>query len=87
MDLTKIPGIGRKTAERMILELKEKLDEFAAAPPVPKATPLEEDVISALVNLGYQRAIAQRALAVASRGDTSAGFDKLFRESLAVLSK
>ncbi len=85
--LTKIPGIGRKTAERMILELKEKLDEFAAAAPPPKATPLEEDVISALVNLGYQRGAAERALAIAARADSSAGFDKLFRESLAVLSK
>lgn len=85
--LTKIPGIGRKTAERMVLELKEKLDEFTAAPPVPKASPVEEDVISALVNLGYQRANAERALAIAARGDRGAGFDMLFREALAVLSK
>jgi Holliday junction DNA helicase RuvA len=85
--LTKIPGIGKKTAERMVLELKDKLDEFTAAPPSPKATPVEEDVISALVNLGYQRAPAERALAIAARGDRSAGFDKLFREALAVLSK
>jgi len=85
--LTKIPGIGRKTAERMVLELKDKLEEFSAAPPPAKATPIEEDVISALVNLGYQRAIAERALAVASRTNTSGGFDKLFREALAVLSK
>jgi holliday junction DNA helicase RuvA len=85
--LTKIPGIGRKTAERMILELKEKLDEFTAAPAPPKATPVEEDVVSALMNLGYQRANAERALAIAGRGDQDAGFDKLFREALAVLSK
>ncbi len=85
--LTKIPGIGRKTAERMILELKEKLEEFTAAPPPPQVTPLEEDVLSALVNLGYQRPAAERALAVAARHAASGGFDKLFRESLAVLSK
>ncbi len=84
--LTKIPGIGRKTAERMILELKDKLEEFTAAPPVPQATPLEEDVISALVNLGYQRPAAERALAIAAR-HASGNFDKLFREALAVLSK
>lgn len=84
--LTKIPGIGKKTAERMVLELKEKLDEFTAAPAPPKATPIEEDVISALVNLGYQRANAERALTVATRNGV-AGFDKLFREALAVLTK
>jgi Holliday junction DNA helicase RuvA len=84
--LTKIPGIGKKTAERMILELKDKLEEFTAAPPPVKVAPVEEDVISALVNLGYQRPAAERALSLAARqGD--GGFDKLFRESLAVLSK
>jgi len=84
--LTKIPGIGKKTAERMVLELKEKLDEFTAAPAPPKATPIEEDVVSALVNLGYQRANAERALTLATRNGVT-GFDKLFREALAVLSK
>jgi holliday junction DNA helicase RuvA len=85
--LTKIPGIGKKTAERMILELKDKLDEFTAAPLPPAVTPLEDDVISALVNLGYQRPVAERALAVAARAGAAGSFDKLFRESLAVLSK
>lgn len=85
--LTKIPGIGRKTAERMVLELKDKLEEFTAAPPPAAASPLEDDVISALVNLGYQRGAAERALAIASRAAGSASFDGLFRESLAVLSK
>jgi Holliday junction DNA helicase RuvA len=85
--LTKIPGIGRKTAERMVLELKDKLEEFTAAPPLPAISPLEDDVLSALANLGYQRAAAQRALAVAARSAGSGNFDKLFRESLAVLSK
>ena len=85
--LTKIPGIGKKTAERMVLELRDKLEEFTAAPPAPQATPVEEDVISALMNLGYQRPAAERALNVAARHVTSGGFDALFRESLAVLSK
>jgi holliday junction DNA helicase RuvA len=85
--LTKIPGIGKKTAERMILELKDKLEEFTAAPLPPAVTPLEDDVISALVNLGYQRPVAERALAVASRSGAAGSFDKLFREALAVLSK
>src|SRR5512146_3128442 len=57
--LTRIPGIGRKTAERMVLELRDKLDAFGAAPAAPPITPVQEDVLSALVNLGYQRAAAE----------------------------
>jgi holliday junction DNA helicase RuvA len=86
--LTRIPGIGRKTAERMVLELRDKLPKEAfgevAGPPTISA--IEEDVLSALMNLGYQRAIAERALAVAKNGG-SGSFDVLFRQSLAVLSK
>lgn len=85
--LTKIPGIGKKTAERMVLELRDKLEEFTAVPPPPKSTPVEEDVISALVNLGYQRALAERSLAIAARTAKPDSFDQLFREALAVLSK
>ena len=85
--LTRIPGIGKKTAERMVLELRDKLQDFTAAPAAPPASPVEEDVISALVNLGYQRGAAERALAVAAAKPGNNGFDKLFRESLAALAK
>ena len=85
--LTKIPGIGKKTAERMVLELRDKLpkatEEVAAS---ASANPIEEDVLSALVNLGYQRPMAEKALAVARRGKAST-FDAIFREALAALSK
>ena len=50
--LTRIPGIGKKTAERMVLELRDKLDSFVAPETVAATSPVEEDVISALVNLG-----------------------------------
>src|SRR5215470_13441248 len=85
--LTRIPGIGKKTAERMVLELRDKLDSFgAAADTVAAASPVEEDVISALVNLGYQRPMAERALA--KLGNVSAeSFDALFRKALAALAK
>src|ERR1700746_1786424 len=52
--LTKIPGIGRKTAERMCVELRDKLEDFGAPAPVATHSAVEEDVISALTNLGYQ---------------------------------
>ncbi len=84
--LTRIPGIGRKTAERMVLELRDKLalekhGEIAAAPTLSAA---EEDVLSALVNLGYQRATAEKALASIPKNGQ---FDAMFRAALAALSK
>jgi Holliday junction DNA helicase RuvA len=85
--LTRIPGIGKKTAERMVLELRDKLDVFGvSAETVAAMSPVEEDVISALVNLGYQRAIAEKALA--RLGNVSGeSFDGLFRKALAALAK
>jgi Holliday junction DNA helicase RuvA len=85
--LTRIPGIGRKTAERMVLELRDKLQTFVETPAAAPASPVDEDVISALVNLGYQRPAAERALATASGNGKRDSFDTLFREALAVLSK
>jgi len=85
--LTRIPGIGKKTAERMVLELRDKLDAFGVEAQAAAAiSPVEEDVISALLNLGYQRAIAERALA---RLGNVAGesFDALFRKALSALAK
>jgi len=87
--LTRIPGIGKKTAERMVLELREKLpapsgaSEASFAP----ANSVEEDVISALVNLGYQRAAAEKALSAARGGKDAQSFDVLFCSALGSLSK
>lgn len=85
--LTRIPGIGKKTAERMVLELRDKLPEGSAPVAAPTHSTMEEDVISALVNLGYQRVVAERALLLAAKDSRSATFDVLFRETLASLSK
>ena len=86
--LTRISGIGKKTAERMVLELRDKLDQFAVSPKVAAASPVEEDVLSALVNLGYQRGAAEQAIKHApSINGKSASFDALFRETLAALRK
>jgi Holliday junction DNA helicase RuvA len=85
--LTRIPGIGKKTAERMVLELRDKLDSFSISAEITAAaTPVEEDVISALVNLGYQRPLAEKALA--RLGNVSGeSFDTLFRKAMAALAK
>ena len=89
--LTRIPGIGKKTAERMVLELRDKLPPVAgiATPAMSPMSAIEEDVLSALVNLGYQRAAVEKALASAIKasGGKSGSFDALFREALATLSK
>jgi len=87
--LTRIPGIGRKTAERMVLELRDKLPEGGAtvAPAIPAISATEEDVLSALLNLGYQRAAVEKAVSVAAKNSKGGSFDALFRTSLAMLSK
>jgi len=87
--LTRIPGIGKKTAERMVLELHDKLPaETGPSEASTSATsPVEEDVISALVNLGYQRAAAEKALLAVRGGKSSQSFEVLFREALGALSK
>jgi Holliday junction DNA helicase RuvA len=87
--LTRIPGIGRKTAERMVLELRDKLPEprTGATPASPVMSATEEDVLSALVNLGYQRAVAEKAVAMVAIPGKEKPFDLLFREALGRLSK
>ncbi|MGZ4813814.1 MAG: Holliday junction branch migration protein RuvA [Terriglobales bacterium] len=85
--LTKIPGIGKKTAERMVLELRDKLKDFGLEPAAPPASPLEEDVLSALTNLGYQRPLAEKAVATVMHNGGSKEFDAMFREALGLLSK
>ena len=86
--LTRIPGIGKKTAERMVLELRDKLDSFGATVPIAAASPVEDDVISALVNLGYRRAEAFDAVATATRRlGGAAAVDALIRAGLQELSQ
>jgi holliday junction DNA helicase RuvA len=86
--LTRIPGIGKKTAERMVLELRDKLPEPGkAAPATPAISAVEEDVLSALMNLGYQRAAAEKAVTVAASEGNANSFDQLFRLVLGRLSK
>jgi Holliday junction DNA helicase RuvA len=87
--LTRIPGIGKKTAERMVLELRDKLPAAgpASAPAAPAMSATEDDVLSALLNLGYQRAAAEKVLAVAAKSEDGASFDQMFRSALSRLSK
>jgi holliday junction DNA helicase RuvA len=85
--LTKIPGIGRKTAERIGLELRDKLPTaMAEAPAADGADALRDDLISALLNLGYQRAAADKAVGAAlERGETT--FEPALKDALKRLAK
>jgi holliday junction DNA helicase RuvA len=84
--LVRIPGVGKKTAERMVLELKDKVEGVAAvAGAKPMGTPLDvvdQDVMSALLNLGCNRAAAEAAVRKAKSMGTSPEFEPLFRKSL-----
>jgi Holliday junction DNA helicase RuvA len=84
--LSSIPGVGKKTAERMVLELREKMRELAAELP-ERELPADDDVVSALVNLGYKAAQAERAVADARRDRPDAAFHDLLRASLNRLSR
>jgi Holliday junction DNA helicase RuvA len=85
--LTRMPGVGKKTAERMVLELKDKLAEFGVAPAAPRSrNRLEDDVLSALINLGYQPAAASQVLEKLAPAHGSSSFEQLFRQALAQLA-
>ena len=87
--LTKIPGVGRKTAERMVVELKDKLEAVTieAEKPAP-ASPagVEADVKSALINLGYDDRSADVAVAEGKREAGTSNFEKLLRAALGTLT-
>jgi Holliday junction DNA helicase RuvA len=90
--LVKIPGVGKKTAERMVLELRDKLDSIGvparaagAAASQSNFNATEEDTISALMNFGSTRAAAEAAVTKARSADGANDFDALFRRALKVV--
>ena len=90
--LTSIPGIGKKTAERIGLELKDRLPKSvqAAADAAKPASPedqLRADLLSALVNLGYQRQAAEKAIEKELKAAPDAGFEQALRSVLRALMK
>ncbi len=87
--LTRTPGVGKKTAERLVLELKDKLPSLSAATasaPATSAPPVKEDLLSALANLGYSRGEAEKGVDRALREDDHGRFEDLLRLSLRILS-
>ncbi len=88
--LTRIPGVGRRTAERLVVELKDRLPEAPADPSTgPSASPaagVREDVLSALSNLGYQRGAAEAAVNKVLRSHGDRDFEGVLRLVLKALA-
>lgn len=88
-NLVRIPGVGKKTAERIVLELRDKLDLLAAGVPAtqPAATlsALEQDVLSALLNLGCARPAAEAAVRKAKTSGPAGDFEQYFRRALELI--
>jgi Holliday junction DNA helicase RuvA len=90
--LTAIPGVGKKTAERIGMELRHRLTpaleaEAGGAPAVPAADEVAADVLSALVNLGYQASAAEKAIAAVRRSRPDGGFEQCLKEALRVMAR
>ena len=90
--LTRIPGIGKKTAERIVLELKDRLADVAAAGDGAAVDPpsedrLRDDLVSALENLGYHRPLAEKAANAARARDGSAAFEDALKSALRELMR
>jgi Holliday junction DNA helicase RuvA len=89
--LTAIPGVGKKTAERIVLELKDRLPRAPAAPAgggaVRDAGVLRDEVLSALVNLGYHRPLAEKAVESAVKATPDGNFERTLKQALRELAR
>lgn len=86
--LTRIPGVGKKTAERMVVELRDRVAALAAGrPPAPAAGASDDELVAALVNLGYKPAAAEKAVGETRKAAPDAAFHELLRQALRRLSR
>ena len=90
--LTAIPGVGKKTSERIVLELKDRLPRAQVAAVAAGVAPLEtsslrDDLLSALVNLGYHRPLAEKAVESAIKALPDVGFERTLKQALRELAR
>ena len=93
--LVAVPGVGKKTAERLVVELRDKMTKLAASTQaetvtsdyMPIADAVSDDIVSALVNLGYQKAAAEKAVANVFKENADANFETALRAALRTLAR
>jgi len=90
--LTAIPGVGKKTSERIVVELKDRLPRLgpavrAASGAAAEPSALRDDVLSALVNLGYHRPLAEKAVDAAVKAAPDGGFERTLKQALRELAR
>ncbi|MBM3773335.1 MAG: Holliday junction branch migration protein RuvA [Acidimicrobiia bacterium] len=88
--LTAIPGVGKKTAERVVLELKDRLPHAAVAAPIGDEVPTasaRDDLLSALINLGYHRPLAENAVDASLKKAPGGDFEQLLRQALREIAR
>jgi len=87
--LTAIPGVGKKTSERIVLELKDRLPRVEPAAAGERAAPLlqRDDLLSALINLGYHRPLAEKAVEAAIKRMPDGDFERTLKQALRELAK
>jgi holliday junction DNA helicase RuvA len=93
--LVSLPGVGRKTAERVVVELRDKLSKFAleegetapASDTLPTSSAIQDDTIAALVSLGYPKPLAEKAVLTAMREDGETSIQAVLKRSLKRLSR
>jgi Holliday junction DNA helicase RuvA len=90
--LTAIPGVGKKTSERIVIELRDRLPrvgpvETAASGAVPELSARRHDVLSALVNLGYHRLLSEKAVDAALKAAPDGAFERVLKQALRELAR
>ncbi|NOT60985.1 MAG: Holliday junction branch migration protein RuvA [Acidobacteria bacterium] len=93
--LVAVPGVGKKTAERLVVELRDKMTKLSLTTPsepvtsdyTPVANAVSDDIVSALVNLGYQKAAAEKAVANVFKENADASFETALRAALRTLAR
>lgn len=89
--LTSIPGVGKKTSERLVLELKDRLPKTQpsdlAAGGEPEPSLLRDDLLSALINLGYHRPLAEKAVDAAVKATPEGDFEQVLKRALRELAR
>jgi holliday junction DNA helicase RuvA len=88
--LTAIPGVGKKTAERLVVELRDRLPRVGVATPAGEPVPASsqrDDLLSALINLGYHRALAEKAVDASLNRNAGGDFEQHLRQALREVAK